>query len=198
MLRKRLVEVPALRRLDARRAPGAARALAHQPAGIGCQPFELIEAPAGETHAAGVTVVDEDCRATRLGVGVGRQAADVPAIAHGDQRQDRDLGVLDRVQGAQTWAATQPLKAAGVQLFQNKPGTGVRKVHHKLMVLDERIVIAGSFNYTAPATTLNDENIIVLGDLEEKDPVAEAAQRQVAAYALTEIERIITDLAEPV
>ena len=107
-------------------------------------------------------------------------------------------GVLDRTQGAQDWAATQPLKAAGVQLFQNKPGTGVRKVHHKLMVLDERIVIAGSFNYTAPATTLNDENIIVLGDLEEADPVAEAAQRQLASYALTEIERIISDLSEPV
>jgi phosphatidylserine/phosphatidylglycerophosphate/cardiolipin synthase-like enzyme len=111
---------------------------------------------------------------------------------------ERIRGVLDRVQGAQDWAATQPLKAAGVELFQKKPGTGVRKVHHKLMVLDERIVIAGSFNYTAPATTLNDENIIVLGDLEETDPVAEAAQRQLAAYALTEIERIISDLSEPV
>jgi phosphatidylserine/phosphatidylglycerophosphate/cardiolipin synthase-like enzyme len=74
-------------------------------------------------------------------------------------------GVLDRVQGAQAWAATQPLKAAGVKLFQNRPGTGVRKVHHKLMVIDERVVIAGSFNYTGPATTLNDENIILLGDL---------------------------------
>jgi phosphatidylserine/phosphatidylglycerophosphate/cardiolipin synthase-like enzyme len=107
-------------------------------------------------------------------------------------------GVLDRTQGAQACAATQPLKAAGVQLFQNKSGTGVRKIHHKLMVLDERVVIAGSFNYTAPATTLNDENIIVLGDLEETDPDAEATQRQLAQYALTEINRIITDLAEPV
>jgi phosphatidylserine/phosphatidylglycerophosphate/cardiolipin synthase-like enzyme len=59
-------------------------------------------------------------------------------------------------------------------------------------------VIAGSFNYTAPATTLNDENIIVLGDLEENDPVAEAAQRQLAVFALAEFERIIADLAEPV
>ena len=89
-------------------------------------------------------------------------------------------------------------EAAGVQLFQKKTGTGVRKIHHKLMVVDERLVIAGSFNYTAPGTTLNDENIIVLGDLEETDPDAEAAQRQLAAYALAEIERIITDLAEPV
>ncbi len=107
-------------------------------------------------------------------------------------------GVLDRAQGAQEWAATQPLKVAGVELFQNAKGTGVRKVHHKLMVIDERLVIVGSFNYTAPATTLNDENIIVLGDLEEQNAEAEAAQRQLARFALSEIERIITDLSEPV
>jgi phosphatidylserine/phosphatidylglycerophosphate/cardiolipin synthase-like enzyme len=107
-------------------------------------------------------------------------------------------GVLDRTQGARAWAATQPLKKAGVKLFQNKTGTGVRKVHHKLMVIDERLVIAGSFNYTEPGTTLNDENIIVLGDLEETDPVAEEAQRELAAFALTEINRIIKRLSEPV
>ena len=61
------------------------------------------------------------------------------------------------------------------ELFKNKPGTGVRKVHHKLMVIDERLSSPGSFNYTEPATTLNDENIVVIGDLEETDPDAEAA-----------------------
>jgi phosphatidylserine/phosphatidylglycerophosphate/cardiolipin synthase-like enzyme len=107
-------------------------------------------------------------------------------------------GVLDRAQGAQAWSSTQPLKAAGVELHQNRPGTGVRKIHHKLMVIDGRLIIAGSFNYTGPANTLNDENIIVIGDLEETDPEAEAAQRLIAGYALREIDRIITDLAEPV
>ena len=87
--------------------------------------------------------------------------------------------MLDRGQGAQKWAATQPLDAAGVQLFKNKPGTGVRKVHHKLMVIDDRLVIVGSFNYTEPATTLNDENIVVIGDLEETDP--DRASRPAAA-----------------
>ncbi len=109
----------------------------------------------------------------------------------------RVRGVLDHGQGAQAWAATEPLKSAGVQLFDKKPGTGVRKVHHKLMVIDERLVIAGSFNYTAPATTLNDENIIVLGDLEETRADAETAQRQLAAFALQEISRITTDLSRP-
>jgi phosphatidylserine/phosphatidylglycerophosphate/cardiolipin synthase-like enzyme len=107
-------------------------------------------------------------------------------------------GVLDHGQGAQKWAATDPLKAAGVRLFENKPGTGVRKVHHKLMTIDDRLIIAGSFNYTAPATTLNDENIVVIGDLEESDPAAEADQRKLATFARTEIDRIITTLARPV
>jgi phosphatidylserine/phosphatidylglycerophosphate/cardiolipin synthase-like enzyme len=111
----------------------------------------------------------------------------------------RMRGLLDRTQGAQAWAATQPLKAAGVSLFENRPGTGVRKVHHKLMVIDERLVIAGSFNYTAPAATLNDENILVLGDLEEAaGSDADVAQRRLAAFALAEIDRMIATLARPV
>jgi phosphatidylserine/phosphatidylglycerophosphate/cardiolipin synthase-like enzyme len=114
---------------------------------------------------------------------------------------DADLpirGVLDRGQGSQRWASTGILQRAGVDLHRNRPGTGVRKVHHKLMVVDARLVIVGSFNYTGPATMLNDENILVLGDLEEGSPKAEEAQRQVAAAALAEIDRIIADLGEPV
>jgi phosphatidylserine/phosphatidylglycerophosphate/cardiolipin synthase-like enzyme len=107
-------------------------------------------------------------------------------------------GVLDREQGSQGWASTQPLKKAGVELYENSRGNDVRKVHHKLMVIDERLVIAGSFNYTGPATLLNDENIVVLGDLEETDAKSETNQRALAAFALAEIGRIIADLAEPV
>ena len=107
-------------------------------------------------------------------------------------------GILDRGQGSQAWAATLPLKVKGALLYENTPGNGVRKVHHKLMVIDERLVIVGSFNYTAPAATLNDENIVVLGDLEETDPAAEKAQRELAAYVLAEIDRIVADLSRPV
>lgn len=60
-------------------------------------------------------------------------------------------GVLDRGQGSQAWASTGVLQKAGVDLFHNRRGTGVRKVHHKLMVVDERLVILGSLNYTSPA-----------------------------------------------
>jgi phosphatidylserine/phosphatidylglycerophosphate/cardiolipin synthase-like enzyme len=112
---------------------------------------------------------------------------------------DRIRGVLDRGQGAQAWAATQPLADAGVELFQNKPGTGVRKVHHKLMVIDDRIVVAGSFNYTAPANEYNDENLFILGsphvEVEgvevEVDPV-----RDLGVHARAEIQRLFA-LSEP-
>lgn len=110
----------------------------------------------------------------------------------------RIRGILDRGQGAQAWSATEPLRAAGVELFQNRRGTPVRKVHHKLMVLDSRVLIVGSFNYTGPATTLNDENIVVIGDLEEDNPAAEAAQRSLAMYALSEIARVIAVHGEKV
>ena len=73
----------------------------------------------------------------------------------------------------------------------------MREVHHKLMVVDDRLLIVGSFNDTEPATTLNDENIVVIGDLEETDTAAEADQQQLAGFARTEINRIITDLAQP-
>lgn len=109
----------------------------------------------------------------------------------------RIRGILDRAQGLQSWAPTAALKAAGVELHTNRAGTGVRKIHHKLMVIDEQLVIAGSFNYTEPATVFNDENIVVIGDLEATSPAAIGSQRALARYALDEIDRMIADLGMP-
>ncbi len=100
-------------------------------------------------------------------------------------------GALDGRQANQRWAATRPVRNAGATLYR-VPGRGpLRKLHHKLMVLDEQVVIAGSFNYTGPATRLNDENIIILGDLESTRQRSIRAQRRLARYALAEIDRII-------
>lgn len=106
-------------------------------------------------------------------------------------------GALDRKQANQVWAAKTTLSDAGVTLFTNKTGTGVRKIHHKLMTIDDQLTIIGSFNYTGPANLTNDENIIVLGDLDVTDPVKRAAQAQFAEFARFEIDRIIRDQAEP-
>ena len=106
-------------------------------------------------------------------------------------------GAFDRTQGAQSWAPIPKLRAAGAKLFAVAGGHGVGKLHHKLMVLDEQVVIAGSFNYTGPANRLNDENILILGDLETTSTASKKAQQKIARSALDEIERIIATHAQP-
>jgi hypothetical protein len=76
-------------------------------------------------------------------------------------------GVLDRGQAHQKWALPPWLKHENLELrVPPKPGPAgfkVRKVHYKTAVVDDRTVVAGSFNYTRPANDFNDENIFVIG-----------------------------------
>jgi phosphatidylserine/phosphatidylglycerophosphate/cardiolipin synthase-like enzyme len=74
----------------------------------------------------------------------------------------------------------------------------LRKLHHKLMVIDEQRIIAGSFNYTEPANKFNEENIVVIGDLDSENQVSVQQQKKLAKYALDEIERFIGVYGEPV
>jgi phosphatidylserine/phosphatidylglycerophosphate/cardiolipin synthase-like enzyme len=100
-------------------------------------------------------------------------------------------GALDGRQANQKWAATRPVKNAGAELFLVSAQNGLRKLHHKLMVIDKQVVIAGSFNYTGPANRLNDENIIIIGDLESTNQQSVKVQRKFAKFAFDEINRII-------
>jgi phosphatidylserine/phosphatidylglycerophosphate/cardiolipin synthase-like enzyme len=107
-------------------------------------------------------------------------------------------GVMDWKQSNQTWAAGHNLVGKpNIKLYRARPKGKMRKLHHKLMVIDGRVIIAGSFNYTGPANRLNDENIIMLGNLEPDSPSADA-QKSLARYALDEIERIINEYGEEI
>ena len=61
------------------------------------------------------------------------------------------------------------------------------------MVIDDHTTIFGSFNYTGPANSSNDENIVVVGDSEETDAAAIALQRKIALACRAEITRIKDD-----
>jgi phosphatidylserine/phosphatidylglycerophosphate/cardiolipin synthase-like enzyme len=105
-------------------------------------------------------------------------------------------GAVDPGQGMQEWAATHDLDRAGIELFAPIRTPAFGKLHHKLMVIDEAIVVAGSFNYTAPANLYNDENIFVMGspylDLPrtEGGPVDPGVCAALARYFRAEIVRI--------
>ncbi|GGK45183.1 hypothetical protein Ppa06_00830 [Planomonospora parontospora subsp. parontospora] len=105
-------------------------------------------------------------------------------------------GVMDPGQGAQSWAATHDLDRARIELYFPRRDPAFGKLHHKLMVIDEAVVVAGSFNYTAPANNYNDENIFVIGspypDLPAREggPVDPAACAELARFFRAEIRRI--------
>ncbi len=107
----------------------------------------------------------------------------------------RVRGALDGLAANQKWAATRPVKNAGAELHLVKKSRVINKLHHKLMVIDGQVIVAGSFNYTGPATRLNDENIVVIGNLEVKSQASKMAQKRLGKYALDEIDRIIEDHA---
>lgn len=112
-------------------------------------------------------------------------------------------GAMDPGQGHFGWAATRWLHDAGVEVFLPRQQAPFRKLHHKLMVIDDAIVVAGSFNYTGPANEYNDENIFVVGSPYENLPKAEGGPTDLAkcaditAFFRNEIDRIIADLSDP-
>ena len=104
-------------------------------------------------------------------------------------------GAMFRSQANQKWSAKETLKNAGLELHLvpkprlRKPRP--RKLHHKLMVIDGQLIIAGSFNYTGPANKLNDENVVIIGDVGATKQESIQKQKRFAKYALEEIDRLI-------
>ncbi len=115
-------------------------------------------------------------------------------------------GALDRGQAAQKWSAPhgEPggappwLDQPNIDLYTPKVDSGVRKLHHKLMAIDHRTVLAGSFNYTRPANLFNDENLFVVGTRYEHFPddrkkkVDMEECEKIVDYMRAEIDRIVS------
>lgn len=53
------------------------------------------------------------------------------------------------------------LRAAGLDVHRDG---NCHTMHHKVMILDERVVITGSYNFTRRAEEVNDENLLIIED----------------------------------
>ncbi len=100
-------------------------------------------------------------------------------------------GVLDRMQSNQKWAAKKSLQDAGIKVKVAGGTGGLGKLHHKLMVIDDELCIFGSFNYTKPANQSNDENILIVGDLDETRVNPKKRQGRIGKATREEIDRIV-------
>jgi phosphatidylserine/phosphatidylglycerophosphate/cardiolipin synthase-like enzyme len=66
------------------------------------------------------------------------------------------------VRGSQTEYSELPLLfCAGLPIFQDGNS---RTFHHKVFIIDEEIVVTGSFNISSNATSSNDENMVIVHD----------------------------------
>ncbi|WP_066633040.1 phospholipase D-like domain-containing protein [Labilibacter marinus] len=99
-------------------------------------------------------------------------------------------GLINGDQKNRKWSASKFLDDNIEVQFTQKGKKGLGKLHHKLMVIDKKVVIIGSFNYTKPANLFNDENVLIIGDIDETSEVGKKNQAKIAEYALKEIERI--------
>jgi phosphatidylserine/phosphatidylglycerophosphate/cardiolipin synthase-like enzyme len=97
-------------------------------------------------------------------------------------------GALDPGQAAQDWAASKTMIHPNIELFVPKRTgvfTDLRKLHHKLMVVDQQVVVAGSLNCTQPANEYNDENLFVLDSVSPKSKASRSTRPPASSWRAT-------------
>jgi phosphatidylserine/phosphatidylglycerophosphate/cardiolipin synthase-like enzyme len=92
-------------------------------------------------------------------------------------------GVMDDSQVASDGTEYASFMQAGLDVQLDGNGKGL--MHHKVIIIDQRIVITGSYNFTASAEENNDENVVVLYD------------RDAAAKYLEEFQRVYEQATQP-
>jgi phosphatidylserine/phosphatidylglycerophosphate/cardiolipin synthase-like enzyme len=91
-------------------------------------------------------------------------------------------GVFERRNAGGSGSEFALLRDNGVEVLEDG---NCYTMHHKVIIIDDRIVITGSYNFTARAERTNDENLLIIDD-----PV-------LAAAYLTEFERVFTQAQNP-
>lgn len=91
-------------------------------------------------------------------------------------------GVFEKVGSETEFAELRTLHCAGVPVRQDGNPSFL---HHKLIVVDDRIVITGSMNYSTNAEESNDENVIIIENPE------------IAALYIQEFDRVWGQGADP-
>ncbi len=93
-------------------------------------------------------------------------------------------GVMDDGQVKATKVTElDPLKQAGLDVRLDGNLNGL--MHHKVIIIDQKIVITGSYDYTVTAETTNDENVVII------------FSPQVAAQYLQEFQRVYAQAQQP-
>jgi phosphatidylserine/phosphatidylglycerophosphate/cardiolipin synthase-like enzyme len=86
------------------------------------------------------------------------------ALIRAQKRGVRISAVLDKSNRSQKYSAATFLKNMGISVFIDDKHA---IAHNKIMIIDNRVVITGSFNFTMAAENKNAENLLILEDIPE-------------------------------
>jgi phosphatidylserine/phosphatidylglycerophosphate/cardiolipin synthase-like enzyme len=86
------------------------------------------------------------------------------ALIRAHKRGVRISAVLDKSNRSQKYSAATFLKNMGIPVFIDDRHA---IAHNKIMIIDDRVVITGSFNFTMAAENKNAENLLILEDIPE-------------------------------
>lgn len=105
------------------------------------------------------------------------------ALINAVERRVRVSGVVERRNARGTGSVFAQLSEHGVDILEDG---NCYNMHHKVMVIDDEIVITGSYNFTDNAENTNDENLVIIHDA------------TIARFFLSEYERIRQQAIKPV
>lgn len=75
------------------------------------------------------------------------------------QRGVKVYGIFERDGSGSRYSEYVKMKLEGIPVrFDGNKG----KMHHKVLILDKKVVITGSYNFTSNANRVNDENILII------------------------------------
>jgi phosphatidylserine/phosphatidylglycerophosphate/cardiolipin synthase-like enzyme len=84
------------------------------------------------------------------------------ALIRAQKRGVKISAVLDKSNRGRKYSAATFLKNMGIPVFIDDKHA---IAHNKIMIIDNRVVITGSFNFTKAAENKNAENLLILDDL---------------------------------
>ncbi|MHB9072520.1 MAG: phospholipase D family nuclease [Desulfobaccales bacterium] len=84
------------------------------------------------------------------------------ALIQAQKRGVRIAAVLDKSNWTQKYSAATFLKNVDVPVYIDDKHA---IAHNKIMIIDNRVVITGSFNFTMAAETKNAENLLIIEDM---------------------------------
>ena len=86
------------------------------------------------------------------------------ALIRAHKRGVKISAVLDKSNRGRKYSAATFLKNMGIPVYIDDKHA---IAHNKIMIIDNRVVITGSFNFTAAAENRNAENLVILEDIPE-------------------------------